>query len=107
MCHHPQDRFTLKSMAIATKHRRNRDKQSCQSKKLTNSLRRRCHTCEEKAWKGATKNHGNSNKKSWQSKNSPTTYDEDAICATKKRGKVRRTFVAIATKILGRVKTHF
>jgi hypothetical protein len=69
MCHHPEDRFTLKSMAIATKHHRNRDEKSCQSKKLTNN------------------------------------YDTDAICATKKHGKLWEIF-AIATKILGRVKAH-
>jgi hypothetical protein len=106
MCHHPKDRFTLKIVAIAMKHRRNRDKKACQSKKLTNNLRHRCHTYDEKAWKVATKNRGNSDETSWQSKNSPTSYDADAIRATKKRGKVRRKIVAIATKNLGRVKTH-
>jgi hypothetical protein len=38
---------------------------------------------------------------------SPTVYDADAICAMKKRGTLRRTFVAIATKSLGRVKLIF
>jgi hypothetical protein len=105
-CHHPQDRFTLKSMAIVMKHRRNRDEKPCQSKKLTNRLRRRCHTCDEKAWKVATKKRGNSDENSWQRKNSRRAYDADVICAMKNHGKVRRTFVAIATKILVRVKPN-
>jgi hypothetical protein len=51
--------------------------------------------------------HGNSDENSWKSKKSPTSYDVDAICAMKKHGKVRRTIIAIATKILGRVKNIF
>jgi hypothetical protein len=54
MCHHPQDRFTLKSMAIAMKLHRNRDEKPCQSKKITNKLRRICHTCDAKVWKVVT-----------------------------------------------------
>jgi hypothetical protein len=77
-------------------------------KKPTNNLRRRCHTYDEKAWKIATKKHGNSDETSWQRKNPPTAYDADAILATKKRGRVkkiinglRRTYVAISTPSVG------
>jgi len=87
-CHHPQDRFTLKSVEIASKNHRNRDEKPCQSKKLTNRLWRRCHTCNEKTWKVAMKNHGNSDENSWQRKNSQRAYDADAIYAMKNHGKV-------------------
>jgi hypothetical protein len=87
-------------------HRRNRDEKACQSKNFTNTLRRRCHTYDEKASQVATKNRRNSDETSCQSKNSPTPYDADAIHATKKLGKVRRKIMAIETKNLGRVKTH-
>jgi hypothetical protein len=56
-------------MGIATKLRRNRDEKLCQSKKLTNILRRRCHTCDTKLWKVATKKCGNSDENVWQTKN--------------------------------------
>jgi len=67
-CHHPQDRFTLKSVAIETKLRHNRDKNPCQSKNITNILWHKFHMCNAKAWKVVTKKHGNRDEKFWQRK---------------------------------------
>jgi hypothetical protein len=94
-------------VAIATKLRRNRDEKPCQSKKLTNRLRRRCHTCDGKVWKVATKKRGNSDENVWQRKN---LRRRCYMCVTQNRGlikhKVRRTIVDIATLPLGLKKKN-
>jgi hypothetical protein len=106
MCHHLKDMFTLIIVEIAMTRRHNRDEKACQSKNFTNTLRRICHTYDEKESQVATKNHHNRDKTSCQSKKSPTPYDTDAIHVTKKIGKVRRKIMEIETKNLGKVKTQ-
>jgi hypothetical protein len=59
------------------------------------NLRRRCCMCDAKLWQIATKKHGNSDENLCQDQ----TYDVDVVCATKNRGKLRRTFVSIATVV--------
>jgi hypothetical protein len=79
------------TVAITTKLSRNCDESLCQDK----NLRRRCCMCDEKPWQMATKIRGNSDENLCQNQ----TYDVDVVCATKNRGKLRRTFVPIATVV--------
>jgi len=54
----------------------------------------------------ATKFHCNRDENHAKVKNLPTDYDADAIHATKKCGKLRRKFMAIAMKRFGREKSY-
>jgi hypothetical protein len=51
--------------------------------------------CDAKPWQIAMKKRGNSDENLCQDQ----TYDVDVVCATKNRGKLRRTFVSIATVV--------